>query len=46
MRTMGSAAEEAANLVEREVLMRLTKRESGRRVMEEMTSSPVGRRLG
>ena len=43
---MGSETEEAASLVEREVSMRLTKRESGRRVTEELSLSPVGRRLG
>ena len=43
---MGSEAEEVVSLAEREVSMRLTKRESGRRIMEELSSSWVGRRLG
>ena len=46
VRTMGLETEEAASLREREELMSLTKRESGRRVMEELLLSSAGRRSG
>ena len=46
VRTTGSVADEAASLVKREVSMRLTKRESGKRVTDELSSSLAGRRSG
>lgn len=46
VRTTGLEAEEAASLVEREVSMRLMKRESRWRVTEELSLSLARRRLG